>query len=577
MLAAVKRFFASDESARRRGPAPRATLGLTALEGREVPAGLTAVLNQGVLTVTGTSGNDTIRVVQTRDTANYGKIQVDGATIRVNGQNLASVPDNIVSRVVELGGAGNDSLGFQRAYSGAGYTVNAGIQVTLDGGAGINTYDRLTGQDTVIDPVLTQGKAMTYAVLDKWNGLGGAAGRLGSPTADMAQLANGVTISRFQKGDIYTSPTTGLVAVIGPIKAKYDALGGPAGSLGLPTRNEESAAGLGCYFQNGLIVWSQATGAHVIPAGSVFDKYIASGGGNGPLGLPTRDMESGRGYDWCYFQKGVIVASPATGAHAVPAGPVYDKYMQLGGGYGFLGAPTTDVTSDRGMTWCYFQGGVIVSSAAGTFEVHGAILEKYVGFGGGFGWLGAPTSDEVACPGGRVSHFQNGDIYWSAATGAHIVFGAIRDKYNALGGPGGGLGLPTGDLTFVGSGIMTHFQNGDIYYSTATGAHVVYGAILQRFNALGGVGFCGFPTTDEVAVRNGRASFFQYADIYWSVPTGAHELTGRVRDYYNQAGGANSFYGLPTGVTSTHREGNGRFTTLFADYGFQYGWISIDI
>ncbi|MBX9625239.1 MAG: hypothetical protein K2X82_15640, partial [Gemmataceae bacterium] len=288
----------------------------------------------------------------------------------------------------------------------------------------------------------------------------------------------------------------------------------------------------------------------------------------------VEDQRAGAGMEWVHFQGGAIVSSAATGAHWL-AGPVLAKYEALGGGGGFLGAPVEDQRAGAGMEWVHFQGGAIVSSAAaGARVVYGAILEKYLAFGGGGGMLGAPVSDEQAAGAGRVSRFERGDIYWSEATGARVVFGAVRDKYDALGGAAGFLGLPTGDLTFVGAGIMTRFQGGDIYWSGATGAHVVYGDILTKFNALGGVGFCGFPVSDEVAVPGGRASFFEDADIYWSAATGAHEVHGGFRDRYNALGGAGSRLGLPIDELRYNIDQRGhQFAGAYWYQDFQYGQL----
>ena len=45
-----------------------------------------------------------------------------------------------------------------------------------------------------------------------------------------------------------------------------------------------------------------------------------------------------------------------------------------------------------------------------------------------------PTSDEAGVPGvpgARMTTFQGGTIYWSAATRAHVLYGDIRAEYNA--------------------------------------------------------------------------------------------------------------------------------------------------
>lgn len=58
-----------------------------------------------------------------------------------------------------------------------------------------------------------------------------------------------------------------------------------------------------------------------------------------------------------------------------------------------------------------------------SWEVCGAIRDKYNSLGGPLSFLLLPTSGELVNPDGfgRRNHFANGPIYWSAATGAHPV------------------------------------------------------------------------------------------------------------------------------------------------------------
>ncbi|MFE6904014.1 hypothetical protein ACFVFJ_45665, partial [Streptomyces sp. NPDC057717] len=57
--------------------------------------------------------------------------------------------------------------------------------------------------------------------------------------------------------------------------------------------------------------------------------------------------------------------------------------------------------------------------------VSGDILEKYIAMGDVSSPLKCPVTDEMTTPDGRgrYTHFQGGSIYWSAATGAHPVWG----------------------------------------------------------------------------------------------------------------------------------------------------------
>ena len=73
---------------------------------------------------------------------------------------------------------------------------------------------------------------------------------------------------------------------------------------------------------------------------------------------------------------------------------------------------------------------------------------------------------------------------------------------------------------------MTHFEQGDIFYSAATGAHAVTGAIrIAWFNQNAEAGRLGFPTSDEFGVLFGRANTFQHGFIYFNPLIGAIPIT----------------------------------------------------
>jgi hypothetical protein len=105
------------------------------------------------------------------------------------------------------------------------------------------------------------------------------------------------------------------------------------------------------------------------------------------------------------------------------------------------------------------------------------------------------------------------------------IRGAIRDHWEALGGPAGFLGLPlTEELTCVdGKGRFNRFEGGVIYFLPSTGALEVHGAILRRWAALGYErSYLGYPTSDEAPWTNpfdgttGRVSRFERGSIIWT-------------------------------------------------------------
>jgi uncharacterized protein with LGFP repeats len=176
--------------------------------------------------------------------------------------------------------------------------------------------------------------------------------------------------------------------------------------------------------------------------------------------------------------------------------------------------------------------------------VWGAILVKYAALGGP-GALGFPTTDEVGVAGGSRNTFTRGSVFWSEATGAHMVWGAILARYDALGGPGW-LGFPTTDEVGVAGGARSTFTRGSVFWSEASGAHMVWGAILVKFDALGGPGALGFPTTDEVGVAGGSRNTFTRGSVLWSEATGAHFVIGAILARYDALGGPVSDLGFPT-------------------------------
>lgn len=333
-------------------------------------------------------------------------------------------------------------------------------------------------------------------------------------------------------------------------------------------------------FQGGAIYWSAGTGAHVV-YGGIDGKYNSLGGAAG-YGLPTTDeawVSGMSGVRVTDFQKGDLYWSSATGAHAVYGliGGEYQATAYETDAYGrvvrqILGAPTSDEMNVPGVSGARmntFQGGTIYwSSSTGAHGVYGAIGAEYAALahetdaGGRDAQLvvGLPTSDEMNVPGisgARMNTFQGGAIYWSSSTGAHAVYGLIWGEYQATGNEHDFygnvvqhlIGLPTSDEANVPGqqgGRVSDFQGGEIFWSPATGAHVLYGGINAKFNSLGGASYFGLPTTDETATPDGagRYNHFQtigpaggaVAAIDWTPATGAHAVTGAIAAEFAKSG-----------------------------------------
>lgn len=186
------------------------------------------------------------------------------------------------------------------------------------------------------------------------------------------------------------------------------------------------------------------------------------------------------------------------------------------------------------------------------FSVCGAIRDKYNQMGGPTSFLLFPKSAEKANPGntGKRSDFFGGSIYWSAASGAHPVAHDFLTKYGDHSYEQGFLRYPTTDEIVLDDGVSRRqeFQGGRIYWNPVTWAHSIGGEILDKWLALGGeTGTLGFPTSDETRTPDGVGRFntFQNGSIYWSPDTGAHAVFGPIEWFWALAGREAGVYGYP--------------------------------
>ncbi|GAB2956619.1 PQQ-dependent sugar dehydrogenase [Amycolatopsis acidiphila] len=245
---------------------------------------------------------------------------------------------------------------------------------------------------------------------------------------------------------------------------------------------------------------------------------------------------------------------------AVYATPIEQRYNSDAALRQSLGAPTAPEVSDGGLRYrVYEKGRLYWSQQTGVHEVHGQILAKYLALGG-HAKFGAPTTDETTTPDGtgKYNHFVGtpgtgtASVYFTGATGAHGIWGLIRDKWTELRREQGPLGYPTTDeqTTPDGVGRYNHFSKAaSIYWTPATGAHGVWGAIRGTWQATGWeAGPAGYPTTDELTTPDGVGRYNHFskaASIYWSPGTGAHEVYGAIRARWSALGWERSYLGYP--------------------------------
>ncbi len=356
-------------------------------------------------------------------------------------------------------------------------TANGELIATLDS----SFYDDLRRLTDARDVFGDLDSMALQAIQRRHDQLGGDAGGMGAAVTDLQTTADGrAWFVEYKYGAIYWTPERGALAVHSGTWQKYKELGGHTSHLGLPTAettNTLNLATLVTRFENGAIYWSPGTGMHAV-YGPIFTKYQALRGERGLLGLPTSDVltnPDGVG-TFVRFQRGVIYSHPGAGTWEVH-GAIYDRWAGMDWERSVMGYPISDETSVLGDDYrvSYFQGGTIVweKATTDTYLVYGLIHGKWQANGGITGWMGAPTSDELDAPGGRVSHFQNASIYykWGAAEPFEI-HGAIRDRYLSMSdGERNQLGLPvTNEQSVLGDDYrISRFEGGTLIWEKATG------------------------------------------------------------------------------------------------------------
>lgn len=148
--------------------------------------------------------------------------------------------------------------------------------------------DQLKGLQVAIDP--------TAAINMAWRAAGGPNGPLGVKKGAQYPIGGDGIAQDFANGKVYFSPATGANAVESNILAKYESLGGPAGSdLGFPTANESDGgipSSRVVTFSGAdkpVIFWTSERGAFVV-RGAMKAAWDKLRGPAGKLGAPVGDQ-----------------------------------------------------------------------------------------------------------------------------------------------------------------------------------------------------------------------------------------------------------------------------------------------
>jgi uncharacterized protein with LGFP repeats len=130
---------------------------------------------------------------------------------------------------------------------------------------------------------------------------------------------------------------------------------------------------------------------------------------------------------------------------------------------------------------------------------------------------------------------------------------AIGAAWKHAGGDNSDLGVKQGDVYPVGEGFAQDFAHGKMFFTPASGARAMSGAVLDKYEALGGPGGSdlGFPTIDEVPGLAGpasRVSTFSASDkpvIFWTPDHGAFVVRGAINAAWDNLGSSTGVLGIP--------------------------------
>ncbi len=412
----------------------------------------------------------------------------------------------------------------------------------------------------------TTGKiGLSYTVL------AGPFGVLGYPAQKPETEIRGGSSQQFQLGALYTSPTTSIHIVSGPILTSYKALRGPSGIMGYPLAafKPEPAGGSSQLFEGGWLYTSPATSIHRV-SGPIGQSYAALGGPAGSLGFPiAAEKSEGNGWISQKFQAGSLLYSASGGIHFM-LNDIYSKWTLDGGVNSPYGVPTDSTKSytDGGTGQRFSKMWLYYSAATGYSTTVGVLGTSHFALGGGGGTLGYPTEAQKNEANGGISQkFSGAALYWSPSYGIHFVLSPIRDEYTRGGGVNGPLGHPTDSTKSYSNGVGQRFAKGWAYWSTATGFATTAGAIGNSYSVLGGPdSFLGYPIAAQKSEASGGVSqTFQHGTLYWSPSAGIHYVLNKVNEGYLAQGGVGGLLGHATDSTKSYGNGFGQ--------RFQNGWL----
>jgi len=168
--------------------------------------------------------------------------------------------------------------------------------------------------------------------------------------------------------------------------------------------------------------------------------------------------------------------------------------------------------------------------------------------------MGYPRNNyrKLKNPNGIYQTFSKGTAYWTSKHGTHFVKGGIKTAYKKVRYEKGDLKFPTSDEKIFKYNKKARYQNfekGMIIWSSKTGAHVLKGAMKNKWKSAGWErSALKLPKNSERCGLKDRGCYqtFEKASMHWTKKTGAQITKGGIRKAWKKTKYENGKLGYPT-------------------------------
>jgi uncharacterized protein with LGFP repeats len=354
--------------------------------------------------------------------------------------------------------------------------------------------------------------------------LGGDGGELGSRTSEVIAVAGGVYLE-LEHGMITWTEAKGAVVIPEQIAASYLSNGGPTGAYGWPIDiardTTKGGGGVRQDFENGIYTYSNSADRIIVITGRLMDAF-RDNGGVAKLGWPIagRQFDSTSRLIYQKFQE--VVAIDAGPRQTVVANEFADVFFSTGGPLGPMKWPTSSVTEDTA-----FGGGVRQDFANGIYTyptrservivINGRLASAFDDLGGvrALGWPVAGRQRDSDA-GVSFQRFRAG-VLIDNGDGFAVVANEFYEGYLRSGGPDGSYGWPETPVYrpgIYGGGVRQDFDNGIYTYPKRSGRIIVVtGRLAEAYKSFGGVsGGLGWPIAGRQVDAASGLSFQKFVN-----------------------------------------------------------------